>query len=229
MFVHRSAVALQAYCRCVLISVTNCCTPLQIALSRLSEATDSNEHAHANQWSGHPAVPDIISQKGTGPHAVDYENTVGKHLLLVTSLYKCIDPQRPEMQRLLLHVSVIKPHMCTSLDRSVTSSTDPCTALPCRTRGRHQQKSCRSSLTWGPCVCPRCTCQPNFATCLAQKSFCLPFDPYKRIHTQQKLLLAFQIHPLPLCQYQSDAVYFFYVTALQESWLAAKICMRVIW
>ncbi len=74
-----------------------CCTPLQIALSRLSEATDSNEHARANQWSGHPAVPDIISQKGTGPHAVDYENTTGKHLLLVTSLYKCSDPQRPKM------------------------------------------------------------------------------------------------------------------------------------
>ena len=192
MFVHRSAVALQAYCRCVLISVTNCCTPLQIALSRLSEATDSNEHAHANQWSGHLAVPDIISQKGTGPHVVDYENTVGKHLLRVTPLYTCIGTQRPAMQLLLLPLSVIKPHMCTSLGTSVTCSNDPCTALPCRTRGSHQQKSCRSSLTWGPCICPRCTYQPSLTTCLAQKSFCLSCGHYKCRHTQENCLWQFR-------------------------------------
>ncbi|KAL0050398.1 hypothetical protein WJX82_010533 [Trebouxia sp. C0006] len=57
-------------------------TTREIALSRLSEATDSNEHAHANQWSGHLAVPDIISQKGTGPHVVHYENTAGQEVVI---------------------------------------------------------------------------------------------------------------------------------------------------
>lgn len=92
-------------------SATKCCTPLQIALSHLSEAPDSVDEAHANRWSGHPNVPDVISQKGTGPHVVDYQKTAGKHLWLVIPLYMCTGAQRPATQRLLLPVSVIKPHL----------------------------------------------------------------------------------------------------------------------
>ncbi|DBA94968.1 TPA: hypothetical protein ACH3X1_002494 [Trebouxia sp. C0004] len=57
-------------------------TTREIALSRLSEPVDRTEHAYANRWSGHPAVPDIISQNGTGPHIVDYGNTSGQEVVI---------------------------------------------------------------------------------------------------------------------------------------------------
>ncbi|DBA85330.1 TPA: hypothetical protein ACH3X2_006018 [Trebouxia sp. C0005] len=57
-------------------------TPREIALSHLSEAPDSVDEAHANRWSGHPNVPDVISQKGTGPHVVDYQKTAGQEVII---------------------------------------------------------------------------------------------------------------------------------------------------
>ena len=38
---------------------------------------DENEFSEKSSWSNHAELPDVVIQQGTGPHAVDYEDTQG--------------------------------------------------------------------------------------------------------------------------------------------------------
>lgn len=43
---------------------------------------DENEFSEKSAWSNHAELPDVLIHQGTGPHAVDYEDTQGKEVII---------------------------------------------------------------------------------------------------------------------------------------------------
>ncbi len=55
---------------------------VQAALQILRQVSDSTSQSAEVKWLHHQLVPDILCQQGTGPHEVDYTDTLGKVLSL---------------------------------------------------------------------------------------------------------------------------------------------------